>query len=977
MNPKAFMQAYKKLNIAQKKAVDAIDGPVMVVAGPGTGKTEVLALRIANILKKTDTHADGVLCLTFTNVGVSQMRDRLRKYIGSDSAKINVATFHSFGMSVVLDYYAVLDMDSPPKLINEMDSIAIFDTLLQSHKWEYLRPRSNNSKYYHDLKSMISFLKRERLSPDVFESNIKTEIKNLENRPENLSSRGPTKGELKREVVNTIEGLARTMEVVKFYRLYEELKSKENFFDYDDVLVNLVRVVEMSEDAVSSIKEKYLYVLIDEHQDSSGIQNEFLQKVWGGVEAPNIFVVGDDRQLIYGFGGASLAYFENFKDTYGKALLINLVDNYRSTQVIIDASHALLQSSLTKDKLKSNNKENHPLHLIEADYPRDEIIACGIEIKDQIARGIDPDHIAILVPKNRQIRSATQILIDMGIPVASDKSINLFDIPETQSFLRVLRIINEPLDSISISLSLFDNLSEIPPLLAHKFARENSLKSISLDFKTGNPQNLFEGKDPVSVWFDKLRSWLLASGSLSVYQLVQMVADEFLLKNVKNHDDLVRRVEVVRTFIHILLSQIEKNSKFTLKNFIDLLDRFESYGEHIPLTMFSADQGVKVLTLHGSKGMEFDFVWIAHMDEGSLMSSKKESFVLPANIKDKIKKKDEESAKRELYVAITRAKRFCRISYALHSYTGVDTNLASIITSLPDNIFNKITAKDTEKNILSHDPKLYVGESGSPAKYTSKMELANIVAEEYASRNISSTLLNNFFECPWKWYFRSLLQLPEQKTESLEFGDKVHKAIDLILKMDKKPNAKELLKIVKNDEEVLTVIDKWVGNRLPEISLRRENEQSVSRIDERFPHLNIYGKIDLIEILDKENLRVTDFKTGSAHKKSEIEKLDYEGRFSGLMRQLAMYSYLLTENQKWKKDVRESRLEFLMARNKNEYFYDTVIQPSHIDLLIRDIRDYDQLLKSGGWVNRECHFKPYGKSDAVCEYCILAKRIYK
>ena len=156
--------------------------------------------------------------------------------------------------------------------------------------------------------------------------------------------------------------------------------------DYDDVLEYLIKIVETSEEARDEIREKYLYVLVDEHQDSSGVQNEFLQKVWGDVEKPNIFVVGDDRQLIYGFGGASLAYFEGFKNTFGKAKLITLLENYRSTQVILDSAHTLLQSSLSPAKLVSHSKDSFPLRLVEADYPRDEIIACVLDIKEKNKR---------------------------------------------------------------------------------------------------------------------------------------------------------------------------------------------------------------------------------------------------------------------------------------------------------------------------------------------------------------------------------------------------------------------------------------------------------------------------------------------------------------------------------------------------------------------------------------------------------------
>lgn len=201
MDNNLFFEAYKNLNPAQKDAVDSIDGPVMVIAGPGTGKTQVLALRIANILQKTDTPADGILCLTFTNSGVRSMRDRLYRYIGQDSSKIKIATFHAFAGNIVDEFYPVLGFDDKPTLMDETSSVYLIDEILENNIWQYLRPRGDNSKYFRDIKSLISLLKRESLSPDKFLSLINNDIKNLTDDPNNISSRGATKGELKKKLL--------------------------------------------------------------------------------------------------------------------------------------------------------------------------------------------------------------------------------------------------------------------------------------------------------------------------------------------------------------------------------------------------------------------------------------------------------------------------------------------------------------------------------------------------------------------------------------------------------------------------------------------------------------------------------------------------------------------------------------------------------------------------------------------------------
>ncbi|HEY4493946.1 MAG TPA: PD-(D/E)XK nuclease family protein, partial [Candidatus Paceibacterota bacterium] len=358
----------------------------------------------------------------------------------------------------------------------------------------------------------------------------------------------------------------------------------------------------------------------------------------------------------------------------------------------------------------------------------------------------------------------------------------------------------------------------------------------------------------------------------------------------------------------------------------------------------------------------------------------------------RVEERDVDAIKRKLYVAITRAKRFCTLSYATYSHREFEQVLARVITELPEEVFVKQPARNA-----SH------GDAGGKAKLNTLPELKKLTKAKYAERYVSASLLNNFFECAWKWYFQNLLQLPTPPAESLEFGIAMHAVVDQILKMSKTPSDTELGEIIREvvargrrddkararaGREIENVLQLWVKNRLPEIKLARKTEESISATDKRFPHLKIYGKIDLIENLParphdglgagggEKEVRVIDFKTGSLRKKSDIEKLDDEGRMSGNLRQLAMYSYLLRNNPKWATDARESRLEFLEAKNPKETFYDRVITPGDIDLLVQDIADYDNLVKSGEWINRECHFNSYGKASAVCEYCELAKALW-
>lgn len=928
-----YKAEYQKLNENQRQAVEALSGPIMVVAGPGTGKTQVLAMRIANILNKTDIKADGILCLTFTNSAVEAMKSRLLELIGEAADGVNVSTFHSFGMSVIEAHFKVLGLAEVPQLLEEIDTINLFDEVLEKNSWQYLRPRGDRSRYFKDLRSLISILKRERITPKQFLQEVEKEIKKIQNDPENLSTRGESKGELKKEVLTKIEGLLRSREAAQFFALYEETKQVKNVLDYDDVLENLVKIVETSKDAAADVRERYLYVLVDEHQDSSRVQNEFMRAVWGNEEAPELFVVGDDRQLIYGFAGASIEYFAGFQKTWPSARLITLVDNYRSTQIILDASHALLQSVMTPEQLRSQSKEYHPIKIVEAETEENEIRACAQDIRE---KKLEPNNCAILLPKNVQVRRALEILHRQGLPVTALENLNLFDQPKAREFIRVLKIVGHPKDSVSLARSLFDSLSGISPIEAHKYIAGQRMRDFSLESALKSNPTLFRGR--LEEWLRKLATWQ-DSKDAELILIIKNIGLELL----KNDKELVTGKEILTTVLTLAQKEKEKNEALTLGQFTDFLERLLSYGEHVPVIREGGD-GVRVLTLHSSKGLEFDYVWIAHMDERNLAGEKRGAFTLPEAIEERISESDANKIKRKLYVAITRAKRFCTISYS------GEKGPARVIAELPEEIMSKSKVESQKSKVENKEI---------------NPEIVKLVKEKYKEKVVSASALNNFFECSWKWYFRNFLGLPEAENEHLVFGSRVHAAIDRILK-DGKITLPE-------EEELKKVLENWAKKRLHEISANRESEYSISFIHPALKHLKIYGRVDLIERLPDGSVRITDFKTGSAKKKSEVVKLDDEGRLSNLARQLAMYSYLIENSPAWKgAKVAGNRLEFLEAKNPKDSIYEHSRGERELELLLKDIADYDQALKSGEWISRECHYNAYGK-NTPCEYCALAE----
>jgi DNA helicase-2/ATP-dependent DNA helicase PcrA len=384
--------------------------------------------------------------------------------------------------------------------------------------------------------------------------------------------------------------------------------------------------------------------------------------------------------------------------------------------------------------------------------------------------------------------------------------------------------------------------------------------------------------------------------------------------------------------------------------------------------------------------LEFPIVFIAGLEENLFPHSR---------VRESVAELEEE--RRLCYVAITRAKRFCTLSYSRMSHKGSDEKVASIIESLPQDLFEVKVCEDSEKEMLATDPALFVASRRAEEHPVTKEMLQKLVADNYTSIKVSVTLLNSFYECPWKWYFNSFLRVPEPLSESLIFGSIVHGVIERVIKsmtpspsqervgvrLDgdlkyliseqiKKSHVVDPTVIARFEKDATKVMTRFIEHFVPDMWDVRESEKALSYRDPSIPELLITGKIDLVESDTGGSLRVTDFKTGKLKTKNDIEGETKEGRLSSMMRQLAMYSYLMTNAKKGMASVDVSRLYFVEEVNFKNAIYSTHVGSEHIELLVKDMKDYDALMKSGEWTERECSAKTWGSGDE-CEYCKRAK----
>ncbi|HRZ30599.1 MAG TPA: UvrD-helicase domain-containing protein, partial [Candidatus Paceibacterota bacterium] len=345
MITKEFEEAYKRLNKAQKEAVDTIEGPVMVIAGPGTGKTQILTLRIANILKETDTPPSGILALTFTEAGQKAMKMRLRSLIGSRADEVNISTYHGFAKTIIDEYSDHFPHLARAQQLSEVEEESLLRNILCQKKFAKLRPLGEPDLYLNEIVRSISNCRKEAWTPDIVRQDAEREIERLKNDPASISSRGATKGKIKAVVEKQIEKLEKTILFAQVYEEYEEKKRADRKTDFDDLIFELIEALDRDDLLLRLLQEKYLYILVDEHQDTNNSQNLLIRKLADFYEEPNLFVVGDEKQAVYRFQGASVNNFLEFQKIWPTMKIVSLTDNYRSGQNILDASFGMIENN--------------------------------------------------------------------------------------------------------------------------------------------------------------------------------------------------------------------------------------------------------------------------------------------------------------------------------------------------------------------------------------------------------------------------------------------------------------------------------------------------------------------------------------------------------------------------------------------------------------------------------------------------------
>lgn len=1022
-----FQKVYRGLNPEQRQAVDKIDGPVMVIAGPGTGKTQILGARIGKILLETDAGPENILCLTYTDAGAVAMRRRLLSFIGPDAYKVQIFTFHAFCNDIIQQNLSLFDKQSMDP-VSDLERIELLKKLIdQLPKGNPLK-RYRGDVYYEmdNLQRLFSVMKRENWSPEFLEQKIDQHIKDMETDEAFLyktARKGKwEKGDKKPDYYTELDRMGRTRAAVREFDRYQDAMRRANRYDFDDMINWVTGAFRENASLLADYQERFQYILVDEYQDTSNSQNNLIELLISYWEDPNVFVVGDDDQSIFRFQGANLENMEAFardrtKDSY-EEIIVMLTKNYRSTQPILNVAEALIDRNAERlvnkipglsKKLVSANADRvgeAPL-LHEYLSMRHELAGIADQIAALVAGGASPRQIAVIYRENRFGDELAKVLQLRQVPFYAKRKLNLLQIPFARNIITLLRFLNAETDlPFSGDTYLFDLLHfpfydisamEIARMSVAVTERQYKESGYSLrqhlhERAKSVPADLFT--PPVNPSIKKVSEFLEQTlkdvHQLTLQQLFERVIREGgVLSYIIGSGEKIWLMQVLTALFDFIKEENQRNQDMTLGNLIEVIDLMASNGLPISITQLEGnDQGVNLLTAHGSKGLEFRWVFLAGCNkeywEGKRKTSK--GYLLPKTVfRTAEKGSEEEELRRLFYVAVTRAEVFLRLSWARYRMDGKELERTVFIEEILERDPLPVDVIDVPEEALMDLQALHYQEGLAPEIAAVEETFLEPLLERFV---MNVTALNNYLYCPLQFYYQSLIRIPSGKSEAAEFGVAAHFALRrLFEKMhdspDKRtfPSRADFLRdfdwwLVRHREsftregfarrteyghEVLgnfydTYVQTW-----PTVTLVELNVKAV------MDDIPLKGQLDKLEFTGRE-VNVVDYKTGDPEKaasklKAPNDKIPEGGDY---WRQAVFYKILLDNSTHSNWEVVSTEFEFVEPDAKKNYVRRKVpITPADIATVKTQVRKVWERIQARDF------YTGCGKPD--CHWCNFVK----
>jgi DNA helicase II / ATP-dependent DNA helicase PcrA len=873
----AFAKLLSALNPAQAEAVAHLEGPMLVVAGPGTGKTHLLAARIGQILLATDTAAHNILCLTFTDAGVQAMRKRLLAQIGTEAHKLHIYTFHSFCSTVIqenADYFGRHELEP----LSELERIEIIRSLIDELPPEHPIKRLKALPYFWEraLIGLFQTMKSESWTVDYVVANIKNYIADLPNREEyryQRKSGANNKGDLKTDDLKTeITRVERLAKAAELFTRYNALVQARGRFDFEDMLQWVRRAFTENTRLLRRYQEQYLQVLIDEYQDTNGVQNEILRLLMAYWDNPNIFAVGDDDQAIYEFQGARLKNILDFAAQHQATLrTVLLTENYRSTQPILTAANRLIShnklrlvAQLHLDKTLIAQSKNTDSAITATVYPNilQEEIAVVQHIVELQAAGVALSEIAVIYKEHKQANRLSALLKKANIAIAIKKPYDVLQSQIVQILMLCLDYLTaEHQQPYSGEAQLFELLhysftgvavGDIARLAYYK-QQKNTAKTSDDDSDeystavqmpcfwqdlltdTAAHENLHlaqaDNLQYVGAWTQSL---LAAYKNLPLPQLIaQLINRSGLLQWIAAQPDRFELLQMLHTFVEFVQNAALQNPKMTVADLRKQLAAMQEAG--VALNILQANylaEAVTLTTAHAAKGLEFGTVFMIDCSYEIWDKAKNAGgarFVFPDTLTlTNVVESHTEAARRLFYVGMTRAKTQLHFSYAQTTLDGKRERLPSqFLTEVLADSDIKLTFKSLSDSTLTDWQTKLLTESADTLQITPQLFTHEIDAI-LADFALSASSYNRFLDCPLAFYYQHILAAPSAGSDALAYGQAVHYALrrvyDRLAKL-KQPKFGTTAQFVKDFEAEL---GRWQSRLTPQ---EYQNKLALGRVE--------------------------------------------------------------------------------------------------------------------------------------------------
>lgn len=1054
-----FTLVYNQLNPGQKLAVDSLEGPVMVMAGPGTGKTQVLAMRIANILKTTQMDPWNILCLTFTESGVTAMRERLLSIIGTPAYYVKIHTFHSFCNEIIQDNPHIFS-HLGSQVVSDVERLMILRAIIDKLSARSpLKPFGKPYLFFKDIAGNIQSLKREDISPadfleilqrlQIFCDEAKKDIEYFmalapkertqssceqaheqvvkagkkAKLPEAMSAlvehmflefqtasgealdarsagkaRTQYKNRVKKWWQKITDHLPKQVVLAQVYEQYQTALGKQNRFDYEDMIMNVVIELKKNDRLLGKCQEQFQYVLVDEYQDTNGAQNDVVDLLGSFDDVPNIFVVGDDKQSIYRFQGASLANMLHFYNRYKKHVaVISLRENYRSTQPILDAAGQVIThnreslaryvSGVQTELLAMSKRvpEQPTAHVFLSEDEEDYFITT--QAKVLLASGVPASEIAVLYRNHKDGVSLHQTMQRLGVPARLENGENVLDDPAVKAWLKLMTFLVDGRDQENLADILQFDWWHLPAvdtlkIIHYAGARYRSLFAVLVD---ENALQKAEVKQPqlFIAFAQKLAEWHKASVNMPVQLFLEMLLVESRwLEHVMDNDEQASVLRKVTTLLDEAKKLNLAHHQFTLADF---LQHIQLLFEHeVPLltqAWQSKKSAVRLMTAHKAKGLEFEHVFIARLNDKHWGNVRD---VAKAPLPEGMVKYDvvagnenNEDERRLFYVALTRAKRRIYLTRATFSSTGKPTVPAIFLSELQLENAGVSAVQETDEQALRRLQTRYL----SPLVKTVQSDVKEYVASLLDEYVMSVTHLNNYLDCPRKFYFRNLLKIPSVKTKNLALGSAVHGALYELFSVynDTKtlPDQAFLLAQFEQamSQELLSQIDmadaleqgrhiltEYYEHYKDAFSADTLLEYNFASHGVRLGDLQLTGKIDKIEIVNQaqKTINVVDYKTGNVD--NGLKKFNPDGEY---YRQLVFYQLLCNESPRFPYTMASGELDFIEPSKTKGFIKKKItVSQAEVENLKKTIERVWQEIKALKFLDTQA-----GCGQKECQYC--------